>query len=577
MSKTFTELRLTPEQTKDFKDDILTKKHPLGSKVFEFTNDRYDHDLYQMLFNLHPKHLYEETGDRPSIILGRRGSGKSSYLNFLAHKDNVIPIPVKSWEIIDLVSGQIKSVLENQKNIDSEKVAEIWQLIFLVLATKKLREVLPEDFSNSKFLKELPIWDFLKGAGLNIISGVLNMLKNKYLEFSSQNFDLSVLCQAIGIGEKTLDEWETIIHKIAQKNDKKIIILIDNPEKLQNGNKNAIVAAYEDITNSKWAAYSGLLRILSNFNEGKSGIQARFCVPSEQFFFLQVRSDAILKDFSNIQILNWSSGDLLSMLAHRYMVFLQLHPEFRPKKRYELLLKEEIYDRKGALNFFKQLLVGKIKNDRGYVEEPIPYLLRHTQLLPRQLLFYFNKAISKSIKQGNKDLTILDASFLFKSIQDCESICASEIIHSYSAAYPEGLEMIDALDGFPLCSSLKNIRDGWSKFGAKKVLTNYTAFPGITVEADRFIRFLTETGVIGRVETQNRKDGNPGYINAEFEYTLPEKLSLNSSDVIAVHPIFISKLGNTNFKDLDPNMGVYPKGSDIDFEYDADFKERYIV
>ena len=102
--------------------------------------------------------------------------------------------------------------------------------------------------------------------------------------------------------------------------------------------------SYAESSRARWHAYSGLLTLLAHFNKGKVGIQVRYCVPAEQYFYLQERSSAILKDFANIQLLHWSSGDLLSSVAHRYMVCLQLHKKNRDESRYQELKKIGVSD-----------------------------------------------------------------------------------------------------------------------------------------------------------------------------------------------------------------------------------------
>ena len=104
---------------------------------------------------------------------------------------------------------------------------------------------------------------------------------------------------------------------------------------------------------------------------------------------------------------------------------------------------------------------------------------------------------------------------------------------------------------------------------AKKILNKFSHFPEITVDSDRFLRFLLETGIMGKVESSDERQlynsfGNQ--INTEFEYTLSRKLDFNSVDKLAVHPIFIAKLGCGNIQDIGKYMGVYPKGCDMAFD-----------
>lgn len=580
MAKGYVDLQLTESQRNDLQHDVLSHSHPLGNSVYEFTNRHYDPDLYQYLFNWHPDHLHEDAGNRPALILGRRGAGKSSYLNYLAHKDNVLAVPVKSWEVIDLVDSQVREILNNQNAIDAEKVADIWHLIFLTLATRRAYDLLKDVGELQPLLHGLPFIDFAKKGVTQLVSGVLNKLKEKYLEGNRTYFDIETLTQAMGIGYTNLDDWETTLSNSAQKAGKIIILLIDNPERLEQQplleNDLGLEQMYKESTKSRWMTYAGLLTLLAHFNEGKTGVQARYCVPAEQYFFLQDRSAAILKDFTNIHVLHWSSGDLLSALAHRFMVFLQLNPQLRSNERYLQLKSIPIYTREGAFEFFREIFGNSIVNYRGYTEDTVTYLLRHTQLLPRQLLIYINAALKKALAKNVHDLTYIDSTYIKVAIKDNEELCATEIIDSYKSIYPEGKMLVDNIDNFPIIDTVHNIKTNWASLGAKKILSKYKDYPGVSFEADRFIRFLSETGVIGRISIESLSNAH-SYINAEFEYTLPHKLNIKSTDKIAVHPIFSMIVSPERHKDLSSYIGIYPKGIEEDFVVDRDgIKNRYI-
>ena len=40
---------------------------------------------------------------------------------------------------------------------------------------------------------------------------------------------------------------------------------------------------------------------------------------------------------------------------------------------------------------------------------------------------------------------------------------------------------------------------------AKKILNKFSHFPEITVDSDRFLRFLLETGIMGKVESSDER------------------------------------------------------------------------
>ena len=219
------------------------------------------------------------------------------------------------------------------------------------------------------------------------------------------------------------------------------------------------------------------------------------------------------------------------------------------------------YDRDGAFKFFKTIFEDSIENRRGHIEDTVIYLLRHTQLLPRQMIWYLNSAIQLALADDkNYDLTKLESHYIKDAIKSKEEMCATEVIDSYRAIFPEGPSIMDHLNNFPFIATYDELRKNWASFGAKKVLAKYDEFPEVVVEADRFIRFLIEAGVIGRVEDSSRENES-GYINAVYEYTLPQKLRLNSKDYFAIHPMFSNYASISRYQELDPYKGIYPKGT----------------
>lgn len=565
----FKDLELTQEEKNEFLEEVLTKEHFLGHYAYEYTNDRYNPDLYQKLFNWHPEQFHEDEGVRPSIILGRRGSGKSSYLNNLAHKENVIAVAVKSWDAVDIVEDQINEILKRKASIDAEKVADIWHLIFLTLATRELAKHDVQDKGFKEFVKDFPIENVAKISLLTLVSDVMRIFKQKFLDSNSSTFNTTIIFQSMGIGCESLSSWERILSDAAKKIGKYIIVMMDNPEKLDGDDKSMMECwedAYAESTRARWHAYSGLLTLLAHFNQGKVGIQIRYCVPAEQYFYLQERSSAILKDFANIQLLHWSSGDLLSSVAHRYMVCLQLHERNRDQRTYEKLKAIDIYTRDGAFRFFNEIFDGKVINSRGFEENPVEYLIRHTQLLPRQILIYINSAIQFALNDNREvDLSKLKASYLREAVEKHEGLLAAEIVDSYKSVFPEGRDLLKRIINFPIVSTCKDIQNNWKKYDAKKIQDSYKIFPQVSSGADRFLDFLTETGVVGVAENYKTHDK---YINVEFEYTLPSHLKLQPSDILAVHPIFSGFTSVHSHSSLDSHAGIYPKGTGINDEQD---------
>jgi hypothetical protein len=131
-------------------------------------------------------------------------------------------------------------------------------------------------------------------------------------------------------------------------------------------------------------------------NEGAKNVQLRYCIPAEQFFAFKELAKNPIKDFGSLRLLHWTVGELLSIVAHRFLLHLLIWKEEKPE--YQRLVQYPIYTRKGALDFFDEILPNKITNGRGIAEKTRTYFLRHFQILPRQIITLLNEVLSLSIQ-----------------------------------------------------------------------------------------------------------------------------------------------------------------------------------
>ncbi|WP_215617881.1 hypothetical protein [Leptothoe kymatousa] len=62
---------------------------------------------------------------------------------------------------------------------------------------------------------------------------------------------------------------------------------------------------------------------------------------------------------------------------------------------------------------------------------------------------------------------------------------------------------------------------------------------------------MTELGIVGRVRDLNEKTG---YVEADFEYSMEQRLTLSMTDTCVIHPMFYRKLNIV----LDQKLRVLP-------------------
>ena len=170
----------------------------------------------------------------------------------------------------------------------------------------------------------------------------------------------------------------------------------------------------------------------------------------------------------------------------------------------------------------------KIINLRGMQEDSFPYILRHTQMRPRQLVILCNDIARETLRAG-KYLS-------FKSIQINQVISqgeydlADEVLNSYDLIYPRVSDIVMALTNAPM-----TFKGSFLDQVAKK--TSDVWAEGYSLSS--FRRLVAELGIVGKVR---KKSSEAGIIEADFEYAMPDRLVITNDDECAIHPMFYSKL-----------------------------------
>lgn len=140
------------------------------------------------------------------------------------------------------------------------------------------------------------------------------------------------------------------------------------------------------------SALQGLLKWVGDTGASRDPIQARFSVPGEYFpNFLEISSNP-LKDFARCSILRWKPRELISLAATRLRTYLELTKPQEVTK----FGGADLSVPKNALAFLTESLPGKVVWPNGEAEDSMIYMLRHTQLIPRQLFLILNTVFASN-------------------------------------------------------------------------------------------------------------------------------------------------------------------------------------
>ena len=180
-------------------------------------------------------------------------------------------------------------------------------------------------------------------------------------------------------------------------------------------------------------------------------------------------------------------------------------------------------------------------------ESVIPYILRHTQLLPRQFFRYLNGIFVKNRRLGNDYLKI-SSQAIKDGVAEHEQFIIGEIFSAFKYAYPDARRVCErCIPELPYAFSYSLLHKMYTRH-AKAVMVGGDYYD--------FVRMLVEIGCVGRVI-----GGTDRYHIGEFEYTRPSRLTVSTSDTLCLHPVF-SKILSARRPDINGKV-IYPYGSDV--------------
>jgi hypothetical protein len=310
--------------------------------------------------------------------------------------------------------------------------------------------------------------------------------------------------------------------------DRPLIIAIDTLEQ-------------HDVTKAPMMnAVAALIQFASEFHAkySRRGLHIKVFVSGEVFPFLQ--EQVLLNPLKNVKHpvhLLWRPKDLLRLICWRLYKRLEQHelllPQSTPLLRWEHKAWEnskEVFERMWVPYFGRW-----VNNFRDQPETTFSYMLRHTQMRPRQLIVMCNKVANLALKEGN--FPRFQEHQLREGVRAAEKDLSVEIINAYSSIYADAGKIVEALSGCDNIFPAKELDRRAKETAAHWPAHQYSLY--------NFRRFAVELGIVGRV---NRRNDVSGYVDADFEYSLEGRLSLAVQDECVIHPMFYQRL-NTVVKD----------------------------
>lgn len=511
----------------------ITKDEPFGP-IDSIDIDSNDVKAIKLLFEQH-NWIYKNLRNRPSIIMGRRGAGKTHYLrSVFFDKGYDFYTEIRTPRVLSHMTRVVQRMTDDA--VFTETVAELWETVLWISVFAEMRKhsVLTWEELNivNAYLEKVGV-----GEG-DDVDGVLWNLANM-LDARINSHSSTVAAEILrGFDGVRFDDAKSALLSSLERSDKKFAILMDSLEDFQ--------LDFESVARSM----QGLLKLVGSMNKPRDRVDIRFCLPTEIYHrFIKISSNPN-KDFRRALKLQWAASELVLIGANRLTLYLSIFYEDFIKKIFPL----DVTKRADALTLFHSVLPEKIVNGAGYQEETISYLLRHTQLLPRHFLMILN-SIFKSTGGTQKLIPFpVSQERIINGIRQMEGFIVGEIFVAFKLIYPTAEETCKrCLPELGHKFTMGDLHRVFTRHG-KAVFENDNLFD--------FQRMLLEIGAIGRVIPGKETDV---YIKGNFEYNVAHELVLGQDDELCVHPLF-SGIFHGSGKQERP---VYPYGSILD---DEDFR-----
>ena len=493
--------------------------NPLGPVAAEHINDN---EVAAYLTSIENE-AFHEISQGVSLLFGRKGAGKSSLLNSFH-----FPSQIRTTTRLSLGSSAKRQIIS--KDSDFRRP---YDLIVQVDASKEL------DAVHSKVVKhglpgpEIAADHWKKRLWLNvlvavsrrpdIIDQVESNLRQQIIHFSRLTTRLAsadnisnYLEEFAAAGDASLESLEIISAMLKgefQRKSFSVLFIIDSIEEYN-----------FDLDDSLSITIGGLVYIVGGKQE--KGVFYKIAFPYEIYDQIQGHGNTGKTNLRSTT-LNWTAGELVEITTRRMLLCLYV----RENDKIENILKNYSAfqsTRRANFDFWESIFGGDIINEAHIPEPALYYALRHTQMLPRQVILSLSWLIRLSKTPRNSFMYINPDVISDATRQSC-NILIGGLESGFKFTYPE---LQRALERFlPRCGIVSSYNELHRIYANSSVKSarNYTT------EFYSFLRALIHVGVFGVIDDKAETDR---YIEARFCYGDDTVLRSFEGRRFAMHPAF---------------------------------------
>jgi hypothetical protein len=463
-------------------------------------HDRYS-ELYfdESPFNEHA--IESET----YLIIGRRGSGKTAlaqYFSFQQVLPNAIYIGVDEPAVYQQVLSDVAVRSSHSREISIPKLEKVWEYVLWSVIFEHIRvhsPIVAAACSDSRH----------QGGASGLVNSVIKRL-HSFLKEEGRELDEQLTLLLTEDKAKVAREEAM---KLARRTP--IIVVLDTLER------------YDTSDEALMNALAALIQCAARFNieYSRHGIHLKVLMSGEVFPYLQESVlQNPLKSVKNEVHLFWRPRDLLRLISWRFHRYLESQGQLNAKSKRNI----DWTSHKEVLKEMWTPYFGQsVRNRQGFDEDTFYYLLRHTQMRPRQLILLCNSVAKLALH--DKVFPLMSEQHIREGVRRREEDLALEVINSFSSLYPNVARIVDALIGLPMTFRGNELAKCAPKSAPAWQIRRYSP--------ESFFSLVSELGIVGRVK---KRSGS--VVEGEFEYSLKRRLGLSPDDDCVIHPMFYSRL-----------------------------------
>ena len=519
----------TEEREVETERDGLSDLEPFGEADCESELKVLGSSEYSKYYFDHTRFNRDALSPKVFLIIGRRGAGKTALSQFFSFQQlipRITTIEVDEPAAFQQLMSKLAESAAHSREIAIPRLVKIWEFVIWSAIFWELQH-------RDSRIRAACLFAEQTGTVSTFIRQVLKALVAKFLKADN---DLSDELEDF-ISNETIQAAKKAVLQVVKRDG--VIIALDTMEN------------YAVRDEAMMRSMGALIQCASRFSRdhARNGIHLKVFIMAEIFPYLKEEVSLNPLKFIRDEIyLQWRPKDLMRLISWRFDRYLNENNLIgTPTGKVDWDNHHDVLREKWEPYWGR-----KLRTRQGLIEETFPFVLRHTQLRPRQLIVLCN-SIARHSMEGDT-FPKFGPESIIEGIQRAEKRLAEEVMNSYSSVYPGAARIAEALSGLPLIFKGNELD--------KRAPQTASQWPPGEYSSYAFRQFVSELGIVGRVRTVSEKTG---IVEADFEYAGESRISLLVNDQCVIHPMFYKKL---NIR-MTRNLCVYPFPDHEEYKFEV--------